>query len=345
MTKFNNVMNRLTTNLMILVCALSILVTPVQTVNAASFEDAFRYFGETLQTWEKIETISKAVSAADLSDDYKTITCIYHQDDQAVEATVKVTNAHISVAEELVESFVNETLWNSFRDTVGTDSGNSLVKVDYNSKKVSANKQAGCSSAMYSQLKSQYSEVSGGTAANDFVFDVLGNNIKPEANEITDAILSKVFVLSNTIIYIGISLVSIYFALTVVADLAFLIAPTFRRYLISVDSADDLSPDAAAKRAKTKMLVGGFVSETALLSLGCKRDKETKQLGLTDARSIGAEFMVPDWKYFIIHKCSMWVVITIFLIIFWSGQLGQLASLVLEFMTWVYNSVLNLLRG
>ena len=343
MTKFSNVMNTLVTKLMILVCTLSVLVTPVQTVYAASFEDAFRYFGETLQTWEKIETISKAVSAEDLADDFKTIECVYHQDDKAVSATVKVTNAHISVAEELVESFVNATLWNGFRDTVGTDPGNSLVKVDYNSKKVSANKQAGCSSAMYSQLKSQFSEVSGGTAANDFVFDVLGNNIKPESNEITDTILSKVFVLSNTIIYIGISLISIYFALTVVADLAFLMAPTFRRYLVTVDSTGSASWLDPEKDKKVRMLVGGLVSETALMSLGCKKEKG--QIGLSDARSIGVDFMVPDWKYFLVHKSVMWIVITIFLIIFWSGQLGQLASLVLEFMTWVYNSVLNLLRS
>ena len=368
MTKNQSIMQVLMAKLMILICALSILVTPIQTTYAASFEDAFRYFGETLTDWSTLSTIANAVSAADLPDGYKTIKCQYTHDGQSSIYEVKVTNAHVSIAGELVDAFVTESLWNSFKTQVTSKDGEaggaggagaqspaipgqdqaagghfSLVLVDYTSKKVSANKANGCSSAVYSKLKSAFNEASGGSAANDFVFDVLGDNIKPESNEITDAALGKAYALSNMIIYIGISLLSIYFALTVVADLAFLMAPAFRQYLIKADTTEGanwLDPD---KSKKVKMLVGGLVSETALLSLGCK--KQDGKIGLSDARSIGVDFLVPDWKYFIINKAGMWIVITIFLIIFWSGQLGQLASLVLEFMTWVYNAVLNMLRS
>lgn len=343
MEKTQSFINSLLTKLMILICSLSILVTPLQPVYAASFEDTFRYFGEELTSWEVIEKLAAVESPSDLATDYQTLSCKYHKGEEATTVTIKVTNAHLSLAQELKTAFVNQSLWDGFKKDITGDNG-PLVKVDFTTKKVSANKANGCSSAVYSQLKNTFSDVSGGTAANDFVFDVLGDNVKPEANEITDTVLSKVFVLSNTIIYIGISLISIYFALTVVADLAFLIAPAFRRYLVSVETTNDsmfLSPE---NHKKIKMLAGGLVSETALLSLGCRKG-ENNQIGINDARTIGVDFMVPDWKYFLVHKAGMWIVITIFLIIFWSGQLGQLASLVLEFMTWVYNAVLNMLRG
>lgn len=342
MTKTRRLVDRIVAQLMIILCTVGILFTPVQTAKAASFEDAFRYFGETLQDWSVLNTIALATSASDLTGDSRVITCVYHSDDEAGTYAAKVTNGHISVAKDIVDSFVTEDLWNSFREQVVIGEGQSLVKVEYSSKKVSANKANGCSAALYSELKSAYSEISGGTQANDFVISVLGDNIKPEANELTDATLNKVFLFSNTIIYIGMSILSVYFALTVIGDLAFLIAPTFRRFLLSTETTE--VKDSDNKKRRVKIIASGFVTETAYKSMSLEKN-EQGGYSLGDAAKVGIDFLAPDWKYYFTHKALVWIGITVMLIIFWSGQLGQLASLVLEFINWIYNVILNLIRG
>lgn len=342
MTKTRQLLNRIMAQFMILICTLGILFTPVQTACAASFEDAFRYFGETLQDWDKLNSIALATSASDLEGDNRVINCVYHSDSNEEKTyAAKVTNGHISVARDIVDSFVTQDLWENFRGQVVTD-GKSLVKVDYSSKKVSANKANGCSAALYSEIKSAYSEISGGTGANDFVITILGDNIKPEANELTDATLSKVFVFSNTLIYLGMSILSVYFALTVIGDLAFLIAPTFRKFLLSTETTE--AKDSEGNRKRVRMLASGFVTETAYKSMSLEKG-EDGGYHLGEAAKVGIDFLAPDWKYYFTHKAMVWIGITVMLILFWSGQIGQLASLVLEFINWIYNVLLNLIRG
>lgn len=299
-------------------------------IYALSFDSVFRAFGQSLATWETIESIGNCENVSDLEGTtYETIAYWVYNENGAegsknTKMTIKCTSSTIAVAKEVLESFTEET-WTAFVNAVAgynepanlggvPSTGGSIdtsgitdfaVHVDLFSQSVS---KGACNTKEYNQIKSFFSTYTGSSGIENYataVFDSSKAQLK--STEFTEMITSMFYGAVMPVLRIVISAITLLFVINCLIDYWWMSSAFSRTLALSGDMG---------KRA----FLIQIVSPTALKQTQCMRIGVGKNMRIeSNAKMIGeadsGSYEITDVEYapWIKKKlCEIGVLIFIF---------------------------------
>lgn len=160
----------------------------------------------------------------------------------------------------------------------------------------------------------------------------IASEINPEKNQVTELISNPAQGFMNTIMFVVINLIEVFFFLQTCFDILFLIAPGFRGILTS-------HQDKATAGGKAVRMCTGLISEAALNAVGYKKTVEKGERHI-QGTNISAEV---DWKGWVVRRLGMFIGIMAYLALLIMGLLDEFVALFSKLAYALVKALMNLL--
>lgn len=166
---------------------------------------------------------------------------------------------------------------------------------------------------------------------------VLGDDVNPGENGVTKTVTGVLAVVFNSITYIGLFCINMYFFMQCAMDVLFLTAPGIRDWLSREQSKTD--GKMAGIRRRTAKVACGLISESALNATGYTRSADSGKFMTTQAVE------EVNWKGWMKARAGLFIGCMTYMALLMLGLVPDLIKLVTRFLFSFITNVFKALGG